>query len=273
MELIPLTGKTAYIETKWALLPLYYLTEREIVLFDSGVEPEEELLTLLEQKGLRVRAVLSTHLHGDHIANNKALIDRHGTEIFAHYAELPWFREHFEDPYPVTPIPDGDTLLLEGIPFHTLHTPGHCHGHLVFITPDGVACAGDTIMTHRELGFARMPYMEDVDRSIISMEDLRHIGCPWYIVAHKGVVSGEEIDDLVEQNIQKELDLYALLRRCLTGPMEMEELVSAYIRASGVRSEKMVAETFVRHTASARILALAGIGEFSVEDGMVIPRK
>ena len=273
MQLIPLTGKTAYIETKWALLPLYYLTEREIVLFDSGVEPEEELLTLLEQEGLRVRAVLSTHLHPDHVANNEELVKRHGAEIFAHHAELPWFREKSEHTYPVTPIPDGDTLLLDGVPFRTLHTPGHSDGHLVFITPDGVACAGDTIMTHRDLGFARMPYMEDVDRSIISMEDLRQIKCPWYIVAHKGVVPGEEIDELVEQNIQKEVNLYALLRRCLTGPMEMEELVSAYIRASGVRSEKMVAEGFVRHTARVRIMALAGIGEFSVENGTVIPRR
>ena len=273
MKLIPLTGKTAYIDTQWALLPLYYLTEREVVLFDSGVDPDEELLNLLEREGLRVRAVLSTHLHPDHIANNEELVKRHGAEIFGHHADIPWFHERFGDPYPVTPIPDGDTLLLEGVPFRTLHTPGHSPGHLVFITPDGVACAGDTIMTRRELDLSRMPYMEDVDRSIISMEDLRQIKCPWYIVAHKGVVSGEEIDELVERNIQKELDLYALLRRCLTAPMEMEELVSAYIRASGVRSEKMVAEGFVRHTARVRIMALAGVGEFSVENGMVIPKR
>jgi len=273
MELIPLSGKTAYIETQWALIPVYYLSEREVVLIDSGVEPEEELLTLLERENLRVRAVLSTHLHPDHIANNKALAERHGAEIFAHYPEIPYFHEHFGHPYPITPIPDGDTFPVEGAPFRTLATPGHCAGHLVIVTPDGVVCTGDTILTDDELSRAKMPYMDDVDRAILSMEDLCQTRYPWYIVAHRGVVPGAELEALVERNIQKELDLYALLRRCLTGPTEIETLVTDYLRAAGVRSDKMVEEWFVRHTARVRILALAGVGEFSVENGMVIPRK
>ena len=271
MEIKALCGKTSYIETRWALIPLYYLSEREVVLFDSGVEPEEELLTLLDREGLRVRAVLSTHLHPDHIANNEALVERHGAEVFAHYPEIPVFYQRFGTPYSVTPIPDGDTFVLEGVPFRTLSIPGHSVGHLLFVTPDGVVCVGDAIITDEELNRSKIPYMDDVDRAIISMEDLRQTRYPWYIVAHKGVVPGAELYDLVERNIQKELDLYELVRRCLTGPMELEELVTAFIRASGVRSEKMVEENFVRHTARVRILALAGVGEFSVEGDMVIP--
>lgn len=272
MERKHLLGKTGYIETRWALIPLYYLSERDIVLFDSGAEPEEELLALLEREGLRVRAVLSTHLHPDHIANNEALVERHGAEIFAHYPEIPAFHQHFGDPYPVMPIPDGDTFFLEGVPFRTLSIPGHSAGHLMFVTPDGVVCVGDAIITDEELNRSKIPYMDDVDRAILSMEDIRQTRYPWYIVAHKGVVPGEELYELVERNIQKELDLYELVRRCLTGPMPLEELVTAFIRASGVRSDKMVEENFVRHTARVRILALAGVGEFSVEGDMVIPR-
>lgn len=267
-----LCGKTGYLETQYALLPLYHLSEREIVLFDSGVDEDEALLQLLEREGLRVRAVICTHLHPDHVANNKALIDRHGAEIFGHHLEFPYFHEHFGDPYPVTPIHDGDTMWLDGVPFRTLHTPGHSPGHLVLVTPDSVCCVGDAFMTREELERSKIPYMDDVDRAIISMEDLRQTRFPWYIVAHKGVVTRAELDDLIDRNVQKELVLYDLLRKSLQGPTPLEQVVTDFIRAAGVRSDKMVEETFVRHTARVRILALAGVGEFSIEKDIVIPK-
>ncbi len=269
-ELLPLRGNTLYFDAPYALIPAYRLHSGQLVLIDSGADPYPALLEWLDREGLQVRAVLSTHLHIDHIGNNEELVKHHGTEIFAHPAEFPDFHRRYGEPFPVTAV-EGGAVTLEGIRFQALETPGHCPGHLAWITPEGVCCLGDAIMSREELQRAKIPYMEDVDRSIISMEALRETDYPVYLMAHKGIIAREELAALVEENIQKELELYDLLRSQLQTPADMETAVSAFIRAAGVRSEKMVEESFVRHTARVRILALVNAGEFVLEGDVVRP--
>ena len=127
-------------------------------------------------------------------------------------------------------------------------------------------------MTQKPLKRAKIPYMDDVDRSIISMEILRETAYPFYIVAHKGVISQTELRELVEENIQKELDLYELLRKQIAEPMEIEEVTNDFIRAAGVLSQKMLETNYVRHTARVRIFALVNAGEFSMEEGLIVPK-
>lgn len=273
MKLERLQGQTGYIETTPAVIPVYQLSEREIVLFDSGAEPSEELLELLEQKKLRVRAVVCTHLHVDHIANNDVLVARHGTQIFAHSLEIPRFQAKQRVSYPITAIEDANVLDIDGVPIRLLFTPGHTEGHLACVTPDGVCCVGDAIMAQSVLEHSKIPYMDDVDQSMISMELIRQSVYPFYLVAHKGVIPRTELSALVDQNIQKELDLYALLRQQITKPTAIEQVATDFIRAAGVRSQKMLETDYVRHTAKVRIFALVNAGEFSMEDGLIVPKR
>ena len=273
MKLESVLGKTGYIETVDAAIPFYRLSEHRVVLFDSGTEPDEALLELLEQHDLRVRAVVCTHLHPDHIANNEALVVRHGTEIFAHPLEFPWLYARQNVPYPITEIKNERLLEIDGAKIRLQRTPGHTDGHLLCVTPDNVCCLGDALMTQDMLDRSKIPYMEDVDRSIISMEAIRRSDYPIYIAAHRGVITGAELPAVVDQNIQKELDLYELLRRRITEPMDLEQVTDDFIRASGVRSQKMLEQDFVRHTARVRIFALVHAGEFSMEENMIIPKR
>ena len=80
-----------------------------------------------------------------------------------------------------------------------------------------------------------------------------------------------EFQQLVDDNIQKELDLYDLLRQKISGPVDIEELTSEFIRASGVRSEKMVVQDYVRRTAQVRIYALVHAGEYALKKNLIVP--
>ncbi|MDG1495224.1 MAG: MBL fold metallo-hydrolase, partial [Porticoccaceae bacterium] len=44
----------------------------------------DEVNTLLQQKQLRLQAIINTHEHWDHIQGNKALVAEHGCEVWAH---------------------------------------------------------------------------------------------------------------------------------------------------------------------------------------------
>lgn len=271
MELKSLCGRTGYIETPGAMIPVYRLPGDELLLFDSGREPSPELMALLEREQLRVKAVMCTHLHEDHIANNDLLVARYGARIYASAPDISELQSRDSVSYPVSAIDGADALDLEGASIRLLPLPGHTEGQLAYVTPDGVCCVGDAIMTRKPLERAKIPYMDDVDGSMVSMEALRQTDYPFYIIAHKGVVRKEELSALIDRNIQKELDLYELLRRQITEPAPMEQVITDFIRGAGVLSQKMVEQDYVRHTAKVRVLALIHAGEFSLEDGVVLP--
>lgn len=272
LELKQLRGQTGYLELPGSTIPVYRMSDDEILLFDSGREPSPELMDLLEKEKLQVRAVVCTHLHEDHIANNEALVAKYGTRIYASALDILELQARETVSYPISAIEDSNELNIAGVSIGILPTPGHTDGHLAYVTPDGVCCVGDAIMTQKPLKRAKIPYMDDVDQSIISMEILRETAYPFYIVAHKGVISQTELRELVEENIQKELDLYELLRKQIAEPMEIEEVTNDFIRAAGVLSQKMLETNYVRHTARVRIFALVNAGEFSMEEGLIVPK-
>lgn len=64
-------GNTWCIVQPRAMVPYYQLNEREIILLDSGCMLHGELEEWLEGQGLRVRAILNTHDHWDHVAGQR----------------------------------------------------------------------------------------------------------------------------------------------------------------------------------------------------------
>lgn len=281
-----ITGNTEVISLGTSLVPLYHLSDREIVLFDSGAHPSQDLLVEFERRGIRVRAVLCTHMHPDHIANNCSLARSHDAEIYASAAEIEltqktslWLKEQgnefdgmrIEINYPIFKIEDETELTIDGVKFAVLPTKGHSIGHLAFITPDGVCCFGDAMMSKRQLQYAKMPYMYDVDQAIMSMETIKQTRCCYYVAAHKEVVPDAEIEALVDANIKKELELYELLRQQVGKPVKVETAITDLMHAAGIQNPRIVEHWLMRQTVRARIEALVDIGEYRIEGEMIIP--
>ena len=117
---------------------------------------------------------------------------------------------------------------------------------------------------------SRLPYFDDVDEAIATMEQLRRTRYPVYVTAHRGVTPPEELDELVEENVTKELELYDVLRSVITRPMEEEEAVTAFMVRLGLRPAA-VESPLMRHTARVRVRALVHAGEYRMENGLVRP--
>jgi hypothetical protein len=115
-----------------------------------------------------------------------------------------------------------------------------------------------------------MPFMIDVERCIASMEVIRSTDYPFYAVAHRGVISREEMPGLVDKNIRKELDLYDLLRQQITGPKQKDEVLRDFMLAAGIQ-EKSLSTFFIQFTAKMRLEALIDAGEYYMRGGMVYP--
>jgi len=97
--------------------------------------------------GRRVKAVLCTHAHDDHVRVAPALGAAVGAPVLLHPDDLPLWRQTHDAP-PDGALADGQEIEVGGTTLTVLHTPGHSPGAVCFYAPD-LACVftGDTLFS------------------------------------------------------------------------------------------------------------------------------
>ncbi|HLJ56635.1 MAG TPA: MBL fold metallo-hydrolase [Chthonomonadaceae bacterium] len=88
----------------------------EAAIVDPGLETEP-YEALLRARGLRLRTVIDTHVHADHVSGARALAAAHGAALCMH--------ESAGVAYPFEPLRDGQELAVGRLVLRVLHTPGH----------------------------------------------------------------------------------------------------------------------------------------------------
>lgn len=117
--------------------------DAECVVFDA---PHDVDAILKVVGGRRVKAILATHAHDDHVRQAPALSDATGAPILLHPDDLPVWRLTHPDRAPDGELADGQTIEVGGTTLTVLHTPGHAPGACCFHAPDlGVVFTGDTL--------------------------------------------------------------------------------------------------------------------------------
>lgn len=85
-------------------------------------------LTVAEQTGLRLRYVVDTHIHADHLSSGRALAKAAGAEyvLFSGSDAKGLF----------CGVRDGDALDLGNVSAEVIHTPGHTPEHICLLVTD-----------------------------------------------------------------------------------------------------------------------------------------
>jgi glyoxylase-like metal-dependent hydrolase (beta-lactamase superfamily II) len=94
----------------------------------------------------RVKAVLCTHAHDDHVRVAPALRERVQALILLHPDDQPlWELTHPDELWDVD-LSDGQQVEVAGTTLTVLHTPGHAPGGVCFSAPElGCVFTGDTL--------------------------------------------------------------------------------------------------------------------------------
>ena len=117
----------------------YLLRDREsgeAVVVDPGREIAPYLRALSDQN-LRLRAIVETHTHADHLSGHAELHARTDAPI--------WLSRRSQAHYPHRTLVDGAAIDLGGTELRILETPGHTDDHLS-IRADGAVLTGDTLL-------------------------------------------------------------------------------------------------------------------------------
>ena len=115
----------------------YLVAEREggegVVIDPSfGIDP---VLAAIDERRVKVRFILNTHSHPDHIAGNQDVKSRTGARIVAHENARIGQDES---------VREGSVVESGGLKFRIVHTPGHTPDSVLFLF-EGHVATGDTL--------------------------------------------------------------------------------------------------------------------------------
>jgi glyoxylase-like metal-dependent hydrolase (beta-lactamase superfamily II) len=128
---------------------------QEAAVIDPGWDAPQ-VLAAAARVDLRIKIVLLTHAHFDHIGGVAGVLEATGVPLALHPLDLPLLRQKggamaWNIPMPACPDPSvelkaGDVIEIGRLRLETLFTPGHTPGHVSFYErAEGVVFDGDVL--------------------------------------------------------------------------------------------------------------------------------
>ena len=115
------------------------VSNREAIIIDASL-PAEVYERLVKQNNWRVKAVMETHIHADHLSRSKQLAEQFGVSLLLPVPNKVAFS--YEK------LEAGDNINLGKISIDILPTPGHTMESVCFLVNNQVLFSGDTIFTN-----------------------------------------------------------------------------------------------------------------------------
>jgi glyoxylase-like metal-dependent hydrolase (beta-lactamase superfamily II) len=145
IELVTTDGIFALDGGEWEVTNNIWLVgdDREVIVIDAAHDASPIIAAV---NGRRVRAIVLTHGHNDHINAAIPLRDAVDAPVLLHDADRMLWDVVWPDAAPDGPVEPGAVLGVGGHELGVLHTPGHSPGCCCLLdTAGGVVFSGDTL--------------------------------------------------------------------------------------------------------------------------------
>jgi glyoxylase-like metal-dependent hydrolase (beta-lactamase superfamily II) len=111
-------------------------SSEEAVVIDASLAPDV-YIDLAERRRVRIRYVVDTHIHADHLSRSRSLAEAVGAELL-----LP---SQNRVRFPYRPVYDGDVIELGHVKIAAIATPGHTMESTSYLLESEGLFTGDTL--------------------------------------------------------------------------------------------------------------------------------
>ena len=129
---------------------------KETMIIDPGNVPEN-LIEVLDAMQVKMKYILLTHCHGDHIGGVSKIKEKYGGKVLIHTKDALGLKDisiNLSTHIGLEPIilqedariNDGDLLHVGNLEFQVIHTPGHTCGSIsLYCEQEKMLISGDTL--------------------------------------------------------------------------------------------------------------------------------
>ena len=223
MPLQPIAGRALYLPGS-NNLGVIATGDGGAIAVDTGLDKDaaRALRRALDEAGLRLRAIVTTHHHADHVGGNEFLLrNLPGVEVWAPPVEAALIAHPILEPVylslgarpaaalhtkwllskgsPVHHLLDGPTAEVAGVRLDVLPLPGHSIGQ-VGVAVDGVCFVADGIFGPAVLEKHGIPYAHDVGAQLASFAAIAGRDDAFFLPGHGELVPRTELEDVLDAN-------------------------------------------------------------------------
>jgi glyoxylase-like metal-dependent hydrolase (beta-lactamase superfamily II) len=115
----------------------------EAIIIDPGLGHASEAKNILQEiqrHKLKIKFIVNTHGHPDHISGNKMIKEATGAPILIHESDA----TRLQNPTADKTLREGDLIEFGDVRLRVLHTPGHSEGSIALLNAENVF-VGDTL--------------------------------------------------------------------------------------------------------------------------------
>jgi glyoxylase-like metal-dependent hydrolase (beta-lactamase superfamily II)/rhodanese-related sulfurtransferase len=163
---VPMPEATAHVvqvrRTGKGCLSYIVSSDDEAAVIDAALAPDVYLM-LARERGWRIRYVLDTHIHADHLSRSRQLAEDAGATLL-----LP---EQQRVRFPYSPLADNDHIQMGTSVLTARRTPGHTFESMSYVLNSDAVFSGDTLFTH---GVGRPDLHADANGARARARELYH---------------------------------------------------------------------------------------------------
>lgn len=155
------------------------------------MDPQQDIspyLEAAEATGMRIKYVIDTHVHADHVSGARKLAEATAAQYVLHSS----VRAHYE----FLPVSEGDVLEMGNVLIEVLHTPGHTPEHISLLVTDKsrgrepwFVLTGHTLMVG-DLGRTELATSAEEGARSLFKSARKLASLPEYLEVYPGAFSG-----------------------------------------------------------------------------------
>ena len=190
---------------------------REAVIIDPGCysrEEQKELTSYIEGNDLKIKFILNTHCHIDHVLGNNFAKEKYNAPLLLHKIEEAQLRavknyapiygfEGYREAEPDQFINEKDTIEFGNTTWKIIFLPGHSPGHIGFYDVTGKTIFSGDVLFEHSIGRTDLPggnfdtLIKSIHQNLFILPDEVAVYCghgPSTTIGEEKVVNAFEMD-------------------------------------------------------------------------------